>query len=130
MGYKFEKDTSFRRKETTSLTHQGSIFSQTLFLKRLHLLRVMNRAILGPEYTFLLKHRWQKSYCEQFSTKHIFNSIHLSKSSFFSALFTCFTTSYFSKNMCWSIQKFLWGLRLMKPYDFELMKYMTLSTQA
>ena len=97
MGYKFEKDTSFRRKETTSLTHQGSIFSQTLFLKRLHLLRVMNRAILGPEYTFLLKHRWQKSYCEQFSTKHIFNSIHLSKSSFFSALFTCFTASYFSK---------------------------------
>ena len=75
MGYKFEKDTSFRRKETTSLTHQGSIFSQTLFLKRLHLLRVMNRAILGPEYTFLLKHRWQKSYCEQFSTKLTYSTL-------------------------------------------------------
>ena len=71
---------------------------------------MMNGYTLGLEFTFLLKHLPTKSYCVQFWTKRICNSIHLSKSSFFSKLSICFIVLYFIPEYSCFIVKYLHAL--------------------
>ena len=128
----FERKHLIYKKEKYFTNSSRICLFTCSLLKKITFTRNDEWIYFRPWIYFLLKHLPTKSYCVQFWTKRIYNSIHLSKSSFFSKLFICFIVlCFFPKYSCF-IVKYLkdlfyscnwWEIIILAFYNYFLVNF-------